>query len=356
VQTQAQNTIQDDSNLKCGVSISASYGPSVNVKSDFDYGSNTANSDSQDISTSYGKDIATRSVSKVTQEVSQQQHPDIINSFKERVEHGFDNTNGPDNISGVYQYVDALYEVAAFIRDAIKVANGGAVTAYDPPPITFSPSDLTLPVELLGPGNQYPAIAQLKPATYVEATTYPAGALVTFNETPYVSLQAANTGNEPDTSPAWWGSVLYSAAAAYPVGAVAIYQGQSYLSLKAGNTGNEPDISPTWWSPNGPMPGSATQTDYSQAAQIYQVTGLKPPPDPYVTPSQSEAGENLRSHPPLPQQWTVAMEATIFTAGSTIIYFHTLSRLGIRTGGTAHGIPRSPWAPRIHLDPRTTRL
>jgi hypothetical protein len=81
VQTQAQKTIQDDSNLKFGLSVSASYGPSVNVKSNFDYGSSQATSTSNSVSTSYGKDITTRSVNKVTQEVTQQQRLDIINSF-----------------------------------------------------------------------------------------------------------------------------------------------------------------------------------------------------------------------------------------------------------------------------------
>ena len=217
------------------------------------------------------------------------------------MEHGFDNTAGSDNISGVYQYVDALYEVgvfnygqrllldvivpnpAALIRDAIRFANGGAVTAYNPPPITFSPSDLTLPTELLGPGNLYPPIAQLNPTTYSKTTTYVVGALVTFNGAPFVSLQGANIGQEPDTSPAWWSSASYAAGTTYGAGAPVIYQGVSYVSLQGANTGNEPDTSPTWWSPNGPLPGSANQTDYTQATQTYQVSGLKGPPDPYIT-------------------------------------------------------------------------
>jgi hypothetical protein len=94
VQTQAQNTIQNDASLKFGVSISASYGPSVQAKSNFDLGSSSATTDSNSVSTNYSKDVTTRSVASVTQEVSQQQRLDIINSFKEKFEHGFDNSSG----------------------------------------------------------------------------------------------------------------------------------------------------------------------------------------------------------------------------------------------------------------------
>ena len=184
-----------------------------------------ASSTSNSVSTTYGKDVTTRSVAKVTQEVSQQQRLDIINSFKETVEHGFDNTNGAENISGVYQYVDALYEVGvfnygrrllldlvvpnpgAFIRDAIKVANGGAVTAYNPPPISFTPSNLTVPQSLL----------------------------------PVIPAGQPNAG-QPDNY--------------YP----AIGQ----------------------WAAVDPNSGVSPSVDYTIQAQIYQVQGLKAPPDPFL--------------------------------------------------------------------------
>jgi hypothetical protein len=210
VQTQAQQTIQDNSNLKLGVSISASYGPSVNVKSNFDYGSSQATTDSQNASTSYAKDVTTQAVSKVTQEVIQTQRLDVVNSFRERVEHGVDNTKGSGNITGVYQYVDALYEVgvynygqrllldiivpdpAAFLRDAIDSVNDGAVTAYNPPAITFAPSELTLPSALL-PTNW---------SAYNATVTYSKGALVSYQGALYISAQNANIGNTPGTTTA----------------------------------------------------------------------------------------------------------------------------------------------------------
>jgi hypothetical protein len=166
LQTQAQSIINSDSSLNFGLTVSASYGPTVQANSNFSAASNNAKSQSQSVAGTYANDVTTRTVARVTQQVTQQHRLDVINSFRERVEHGFDNTSGTGNVSGVYQYVDALYEVgvfnygkrllfdlivpdpAALIRQAINAANTHAVTAYDPPPIDFSPGDLTVPVAL----------------------------------------------------------------------------------------------------------------------------------------------------------------------------------------------------------------
>ncbi len=163
VQTQAQNTIKNNSSQQFGASVSAAYGPYVQAKSNFSLSSSQANTSSSSTSTSFAKDITSRAVSKVTQEVKKSQRLQIINSFRETVEHGFTNTQAnATNISGVYQYVDELYEVGVFnygsrmlfdlvvpnpaglVRATAKLMNGAALNAYDPPPINFKPSDLTV--------------------------------------------------------------------------------------------------------------------------------------------------------------------------------------------------------------------
>lgn len=230
LQTQAQNTINENSSLNFGLTVSASYGPSVSANSNFNVASNTAKSYSQNVSSSYANDVTTSTVSKVTQEVSQQQRLDVINSFKEQVEHGFDNTAGTGNISGVYQYVDAVYEVGMFnygqrllldliapnpgalIRGAIQAANSVAVTAYDPPPIEFGPENLTVP-------------AAMYDETFPPKTTW------------------SGVGN-------LWPSIA-------------------------------PDPSA-----NSGTPG----VDYSSAAETYQVAGLSPPPSRYVVAAWSNVG------------------------------------------------------------------
>jgi len=170
VQTQAQNTIQDSTNQQFGVSISAQYGPWVQAKSNYNLGSNQSSTDSTSTATTYAKDITSRTVNKVTQEVKQMQRQQIISSFREKIEHGFVNTNqGAKNITGIYQYVDELYEVgifqygsrllldlivpdpAAVVRQAIASLFDSAMELQSPQPPTLqvSPSDLTVPASIL---------------------------------------------------------------------------------------------------------------------------------------------------------------------------------------------------------------
>jgi len=83
---------------------------------------------------------------------------------------------------------------------------------------------------------------------YVAGTAYPVGGLIGFGGSAYSSLQASNTGNQPNTSPAWWKSAAFDIAFAYPKDVLTIYQGYIYMSMQAANTGKQPDINPAWWS------------------------------------------------------------------------------------------------------------
>jgi hypothetical protein len=74
------------------------------------------------------------------------------------------------------------------------------------------------------------AEALVPSGVYAGGTTYGLGAAVSFNGASYVSMQALNTGHEPDTSPAWW--MLLSAQG--PAGASGV--SAAALSLLASKT------------------------------------------------------------------------------------------------------------------------
>ena len=107
------------------------------------------------------------------------------------------------------------------------------------------------------PGVQGPA--GLTPqGVYSGAATYALGDEVSYNGSSYISLQALNTGNQPDSFPLQW-SVLaakgvnfrqaYASGTTYAIGdAVSYTDGSSYISLIAGNVGNAPATSPADWS------------------------------------------------------------------------------------------------------------
>lgn len=112
-------------------------------------------------------------------------------------------------------------------------------------------------------------IAETAPAAYVGGTTYALGDLVSVAGAAgllvvYQSLQNANTGNTPSSSPTWWQAVsetyqVWSSGATYAVGDRAILTSthKTYESIQAGNTNHDPvaDLlleTPLWWKLVGP--------------------------------------------------------------------------------------------------------
>jgi hypothetical protein len=90
-------------------------------------------------------------------------------------------------------------------------------------------------------------------APWATGTTYAAGDTISYNGADYVSLAAANLGNQPDTSLTWWAKTsatiapaYYNSAAAYPPGTFVTYLGVNYVCILA-STGNAPSSSPTYW-------------------------------------------------------------------------------------------------------------
>lgn len=96
------------------------------------------------------------------------------------------------------------------------------------------------------------------PAAYAADTTYALGALasVSADYAIYESLQSANTGHTPLTSPLWWRQVgatetAWSSATTYALGATASYNQRLYESRQPANTNHAPPVLPetstAWW-------------------------------------------------------------------------------------------------------------
>lgn len=89
-------------------------------------------------------------------------------------------------------------------------------------------------------------------AAWAIGTTYAAGDGVSYNGIYYVSLAAANVGNEPDTATTKWVAVTttisppyYSATTAYVIGQFVTYSGLNYVCILA-TTGNLPTDATYW--------------------------------------------------------------------------------------------------------------
>lgn len=107
---ETNETIKSDSEFKAGVSVDAKYGSFVEVKANADVATKNSSEEATRQATEFSKDVVARSVSKVIERVLQRRTVTTLNEFEEKYSHGFDNTNGSGNISGVYQWVDKLVQ------------------------------------------------------------------------------------------------------------------------------------------------------------------------------------------------------------------------------------------------------
>jgi hypothetical protein len=180
---ESSKTIQSDSELKAGLSVDAKYGPFVEVKANAEFATKSSSQESTQQASEYSKDVVARSVSKIVERVRQQRTTTTLSEFEEKYSHGFDNTHGAGNISGVYQWLNEILEA--------QIYNYGKRMLFDvtlPEPATAvmllqssekpTPLGITEPVPLTINASQitetnYTHYAALYDATGIEAPPAP---------------------------------------------------------------------------------------------------------------------------------------------------------------------------------------
>lgn len=83
-------------------------GPSGFINTDMAYSSSKDNSNTQAVN--YAKEVTERALERVVNKVKEERITKIIDEFSEENIHGFDNKKGVDHVSGVYRWVDKIYE------------------------------------------------------------------------------------------------------------------------------------------------------------------------------------------------------------------------------------------------------
>jgi hypothetical protein len=138
LKTEVANVVREDLATNAGVNVSAKYG-GVEINANANVAYSLSKEESAKVSSDHAKDVTTRAATKVTEFVRQQEIARTIEKLKDREAHTFDNTGGNANVSGVYQWLNKVYEAqvfnyskrllfdltvpepAAFIRDALAV-------------------------------------------------------------------------------------------------------------------------------------------------------------------------------------------------------------------------------------------
>lgn len=111
---ETSDTLKQDTEFKAGLSVDAKYGPFVEVKANADFATKSSSEESAKQASEFSKDVVSRSVSKVVERVLERRSTTTISEFEEKYSHGFDNTAGAGNISGVYQWVDKVLQAQVY--------------------------------------------------------------------------------------------------------------------------------------------------------------------------------------------------------------------------------------------------
>ncbi|HEY7665396.1 MAG TPA: hypothetical protein VH934_19945 [Xanthobacteraceae bacterium] len=114
LQREASQVVKEDSSFKAGLSISGSYGPTVDFKASTDFSMNNAKEEATKTASKYSKEVTSRATTKVTERVRTQQVLRTLEVFKESDEHGVDNSKGSGHVVGIYQWLDKVYEAQVF--------------------------------------------------------------------------------------------------------------------------------------------------------------------------------------------------------------------------------------------------
>jgi hypothetical protein len=160
LQREASSVIKDDVSLKAGLSVSGSYGPTVEFKASADFAMNHSKEEATKTASKYSKEVTDRAAAKVTERRRTQQVLRTLEQFEDTTEHGVENPAGNGHVIGVYQWVDKVYEAqvynygkrmmfdlmipepAAFWLHATTSKPVPGTTSVKPDPFSMTPSQI----------------------------------------------------------------------------------------------------------------------------------------------------------------------------------------------------------------------
>ncbi|KAL8788557.1 MAG: hypothetical protein Q9213_001630 [Squamulea squamosa] len=106
--TEVKATLKEDSSIKA--SLSAKYGGIVEISASAEGSLSREKTTANSTATKFSRDITERSAKKIAERVLQRSTVTLTNETIEKNTRGFNNTSGTDNVSGVYTYLNKVYE------------------------------------------------------------------------------------------------------------------------------------------------------------------------------------------------------------------------------------------------------
>jgi hypothetical protein len=114
MQSEASRTIKEDQSAKAALSVSGSYGPSISFTASAEGSISATKQESTKSSTRYAKDVVDRSLSSIVEKKKTIKSLKILREIEETNSHKLTAPGDGEHISGVYQWVDKVYEAQIF--------------------------------------------------------------------------------------------------------------------------------------------------------------------------------------------------------------------------------------------------
>ncbi len=157
---ESSQTIKEDATLKAGLTLSGKYGPTVDFSATAENSVSRNKEEATKAASRFSQDVTERSATKVTERVLERSSLRVTNEVVEKNSHSLDNSTGAGHVSGVYQWVNKVYqaqmfnygirmmydfmvpEPAVFLISALQTAHANAVELEKPMPFTRRPDQI----------------------------------------------------------------------------------------------------------------------------------------------------------------------------------------------------------------------
>jgi hypothetical protein len=161
ISRETEEVIKTDASLKAGLTVSGKYGPTVEFSASAEGSVSKSKERATRSASEFAQDVTDRAASKVTERVLQRQSMRVTNEVIETNTDSLDNRDGPDHITGVYQWVTKVYEAqmfnygirtmfdfmvpepAAALVKALADGTSAAATIVAPPAFTLTPDQVS---------------------------------------------------------------------------------------------------------------------------------------------------------------------------------------------------------------------
>ncbi|MES2482519.1 MAG: hypothetical protein V4609_11030 [Pseudomonadota bacterium] len=108
LQSETQKVINETASKQAGLTVTASYGPTVDATASVNAASTSAKSQSTSVSSTYARDTTSRAVSRIHKRTLERRFRKTVRETEETNLHAFNNES-PNDISGIYRFVEKIY-------------------------------------------------------------------------------------------------------------------------------------------------------------------------------------------------------------------------------------------------------